>query len=294
MSPSKASKASSQASSKASKSSLKGRPRESPQSSEGLQIAQPETYPEAVNRYSIHGDTKLPQHNVHPNADERTSFRPGPHSDQSEYGATVEVSPDMLKKFFAHRQRKFWFIVVFTLFIVGTLIGSSIGGALSAAEDESSSADAPEETPSSDPTPTSANNPSEYWETDTTYTARPFGAVQSINATCPSTLLVSSRLEDKTSDISGRYTYNCLDSTNILSDSNLMGLTAYTLEQCVDACSQYSAMGSANGTCKAAVINSDFRQRYETGNGANCWLKGGAEDASTAKKGYTAAVLREG
>lgn len=140
MSPSKASKASSQASSKASKSSLKGRPRESPQSSEGLQIAQPETYPEAVNRYSIHGDTKLPQHNGHPNADgmsartrlsqERTSFRPGPHSDQSEYGATVEVSPDMLKKFFAHRQRKFWFIVVFTLFIVGTLIGSSIGGAL--------------------------------------------------------------------------------------------------------------------------------------------------------------------
>ena len=61
---------------------------------------------------------------------ERISFRPGPHSDQSEYGATVEVPPDMLKKFFAHRRCKFWSIVIFTLFIVGTLIGSSIGGAL--------------------------------------------------------------------------------------------------------------------------------------------------------------------
>lgn len=140
MAPSKMAKASSAASSKASKNSLKERPRESLKSSEGLQIAHPETYPEAVNRYSIHGDTKLPQHHDHSNADgmsmrtrlsqERISFRPGPHSDQSKYGATAEVPPDMLKKFFAHRRCKFWFIVIFTLFILGTLIESSIGGAL--------------------------------------------------------------------------------------------------------------------------------------------------------------------
>ena len=129
--------------------------------------------------------------------------------------------------------------------------------------------------------------------TGTDYIALPFGTIQSINTTCPSTLLISSRLEGKTSDISGVYTYSCLDSTNIL-DSTLMSFTAYTLEQCVDACSQYSAMDSStNNTCKAAVISSDFRGRYETANGANCWLKSGAGNASTGQNGYTAAVLRE-
>ena len=159
------------------------------------------------------------------------------------------------------------------------------------------------------PTPTSAsasasasntssdnptNNPSDASkDTGVDYTVRPFGAIQSINTTCPSTLFTSSRLEGKTSDISGRYMYSCLDSTNIL-DSTLMSFTAYTLEQCVDACSQYSAMHSSiDNICKAAVISSDFSGRYETANGANCWLKSGAGNASTGQSGYTAAVLRE-
>jgi len=146
------------------------------------------------------------------------------------------------------------------------------------------SADAPSETPTDSPAAATE-------DTGTYYSARPFGAIQSINTTCPSTLLISSRLEGKKSDISGRYTYNCLDSTNIL-DTILMSFTAYTLEQCVDACSQYSAM-NASSACKAAVISSDFSTRYETENGANCWLKSGSGDASTGQNGYTAAVLRE-
>jgi hypothetical protein len=153
-------------------------------------------------------------------------------------------------------------------------------------------------TGASDTSPDSpTNNPSDGSEnTGTDYTARPFGAIQSINTTCPAKFLISSQLEGKTSesDISGRYMYSCLDSTNIL-DSTLMSFTSYTLEQCVDACSQYSAMDSTtNNTCKAAVISSDFSGRYETANGANCWLKSGARNASTGQDGYTAAVLLEG
>ena len=114
--------------------------KESPGSSEGLQIAEPEVYPEAVNRYTPTRDTKLPQLHDQSSPDaasictrtsqERVSFHPGPRSDQSGSGTTIEVPPDMLKKFCAHRWRKFCFLVVFTLFIVGTFIGSSIGGAL--------------------------------------------------------------------------------------------------------------------------------------------------------------------
>lgn len=149
------------------------------------------------------------------------------------------------------------------------------------------------QTSASNTTAASVQAPNESQGSSGMYMAQPFGAIQSIKSTCPSTILVSSQLEGKATKISGRYTYNCLDSTNILDGSDLMEFTAYTLEQCVDACSQYSAMASKNETCKAVVINSEFRQSYETGNGANCWLKGTAESASTGKTGYTAAILRE-
>jgi hypothetical protein len=151
--------------------------------------------------------------------------------------------------------------------------------------------------PASTSTSSSALTPSssgDDQDNGATYTARPFGAIQSINTTCPSTLLISSQLEGKTSDISGRYRYSCLDNTNIPDLPYLMSFTAYTLEQCVDACSQYSAMSDGtNATCKAAIINAEFSQRYVNENGANCWLKSGAGDAKIGQTGYTAAVLQE-
>ncbi|KAI1514786.1 hypothetical protein Ptr86124_006109 [Pyrenophora tritici-repentis] len=275
--------------------------------SDGLQIAQPETYPEAINRYSPNSDTKLPQ--FHDNDREylpddltRTRTRskqrhlssnPPSRSDQSEYNGTLEIPAEMWRKVFAHRRRNFWILCSLSIVIVGALVGGSIGGALFVQDKADKAAAAASSTALATPTSTASASPTNSGQDEDAYTARPFGAVQSINTTCPSTLLVSSQLEGKTSDISSRYTYSCLDSTNILV-LNLMSFTAYTLEQCVDACSQYNAMkNDMNTTCKATVINSDFRKNYESGIGANCWLKGGVGSASTAKTGYTAAVLKE-
>ena len=116
--------------------------------SDGLQIAQPETYPEAANRYSEHGDTKLPQlHNddgdggrdrsQRDTASTRTgnshdllSYRNGPHSDLSHQAPHIQVPPDMWKKFFAHRRRKYWFTIAMSITIVAALVGTSIGGGL--------------------------------------------------------------------------------------------------------------------------------------------------------------------
>lgn len=133
-------------SSKAStKSFIKQSPAEpcgkSVRSAEGLQIAEPETYPEAVHRYTPTRDTKLPQLHDHSCPDEeasiytrlsqeRISFRLGPGSDQSGCGTTLEVPPDLVKRFFDHRRRRFGFIIVFTLFILGAVIGASIGGSV--------------------------------------------------------------------------------------------------------------------------------------------------------------------
>ncbi|CAE7174651.1 hypothetical protein P3342_007815 [Pyrenophora teres f. teres] len=278
-----------------------------PNMSDGLQIAQPETYPEAVNRYSPNSDAKLPQLHDHDSDYEpadltrtRTrstqhhlSFNPPSHSDQSEYNGTLEIPAEMWRKVFAHRRRNFWILCSLSIVMVGALVGGSIGGALFVQDKANKAAATASSTVLVTPTSAASASPTGSGQDNDAYMARPFGAVQSINTTCPSTLLISSQLEGKTSDISGRYTYSCLDSTNIL-DLNLMSFTAYTLEQCVDACSQYNVIENGmNTTCKAAVVNSDFRKNYESGIGANCWLKGGAGNASTGKTGYTAAVLKE-
>lgn len=132
------SKASAQSIAKASPTDHCGK---SVRSAEGLQIAEPETYPEAVNRYTPTRDTKLPQLQDHSSPDEEASictrpshehisFRLGPGSDRSGCGTTLEVPPDLVKKFFDHRRRRFLFIIVFTLFILGAAIAASIGGSL--------------------------------------------------------------------------------------------------------------------------------------------------------------------
>jgi hypothetical protein len=108
-----------------------------PDMSDGLQIAQPETYPEAVHRYSTNNDTKLPQlhdqsHHQTPGrrSHERVSFGPGPRSVQSDFGPNVEVPVDLWKKVFLHRRRNFWYTVILSVVIVGALIGGLIGAAL--------------------------------------------------------------------------------------------------------------------------------------------------------------------
>jgi hypothetical protein len=82
------------------------------------------------------------------------------------------------------------------------------------------------------------------------------------------------------------YTYNCLDNTNIGGVLDIASFTAYTLEQCVDACSQYN-LKAKNDTCQAVVINEDVGFLHSTGNGANCWLKYNTK--SFTGKGFTTA-----
>jgi hypothetical protein len=72
---------------------------------------------------------------------------------------------------------------------------------------------------------------------------------------------------------------------------DLTSFTAYTLEQCVDACSQYN-FRDKNATCQAVVINDDVAFLRGRGNGANCWLKSNTE--SFWGKGFTTAKLEEG
>jgi hypothetical protein len=121
---------------------------------------------------------------------------------------------------------------------------------------------ASQQSPVATPTPSSA-------PTGTVYTALPFTEVNAINITCPSDLYLAG--EDIV-QFKNKYQFNCLNKKNMAAVPDLMSFTAYTFQQCVDACMQWNAMGN-RPICMAAIVSSTFRYRRTAGNGANCWLK---------------------
>jgi hypothetical protein len=64
------------------------------------------------------------------NSHDLLSYSTEVHSDGSDRAPQIQVPPDMWKKFFAHRRRKYWFTIAISITIVAALVGTSIGGAL--------------------------------------------------------------------------------------------------------------------------------------------------------------------
>lgn len=114
----------------------------------------------------------------------------------------------------------------------------------------------------------------------------PLSNISTIDITCPSTTIDSLQ----GTDLKGEYRYNCLEKMNIRTLPDIMGLSVYTLQQCVDACSQYNYI-QQNATCQAIVISADVTTQYHSGNGANCFLKYALEDTNRREDSWTAAIL---
>jgi hypothetical protein len=54
--------------------------------------------------------------------------------------------------------------------------------------------------------------------------------------------------------------------------NDITAIFAYTLQQCIDACSTMNAINN-DDNCKAVVLISTLKREYEMNKGANCWLK---------------------
>lgn len=104
-------------------------------------------------------------------------------------------------------------------------------------------------------------------------------------------------LEDGAPEIAPGTRYSCTNNAAITApSSDIFSFTAYSLQQCLDACTQYNYM-SKSPPCDAIVIegnlNSGVKGRYKLGNGANCWLKQGALESSLmTTQGSTAVVIK--
>ncbi|KAH8709962.1 hypothetical protein GQ44DRAFT_714884 [Phaeosphaeriaceae sp. PMI808] len=228
-----------------------------------------------------------------------------PHIHQGDYGEERNTGPSEI---FGLRWSKFWLIFILIFALLAILIGGSVGGALKTQRQYASSplfyvlfsyessrtkyraqelclSYAQNYTVTTTKSTTQISTlPTPACATPTPridpYIAIPLAQVKSVDVKCPSSIL---DMNIGAPNLKGRR-YSCQDSVNS-NDTDLIAFTAYTLEQCVNACSQYSLKWTKQ-PCAAAVIGGDIEKRRNIGDGSNCWLKTG-NLKSFAQSGFT-------
>jgi hypothetical protein len=181
----------------------------------------------------------------------------------------VAPQPLLQRTILGLRRRNFWILVVLAVVVVIAAVGGAVGGSMAVRQsnDEpvlraSPSPSAVSSTPSAS---VSASQISTNRTAAATQTYLPPAAkdVVWIDTSCPSSPL---RSWDN-----GRYA--CTEDRNI-QGGDITGISAYSIQQCIDACSTWNAgEGSSGKKCKAVAIGADLEHAYEINKGANCWLK---------------------
>ncbi|KAF2829316.1 hypothetical protein CC86DRAFT_453950 [Ophiobolus disseminans] len=162
------------------------------------------------------------------------------------------------------RRRTFWSVLAIVMAVA--VLGGSVGGSYAVRKKE---CNAPSTLPptvtvihtalvqsSSLPTPaspTASNGPM--------YTPLAPDIVGLIDNACPT----SNTLRSDTD------TYTCYGEQD-LPGYDASGLVAYTLQQCIDACSTMNYVAKKT-TCRAVLLNNRLSSTYSSNHRANCWLK---------------------
>jgi hypothetical protein len=204
---------------------------------------------------------------------------------------------------FGMRRRSFWILVVIGIFVVAATIGGSIGGSLAVSnkacvtvrkafqstsnQGRSSLKPATQAVSSiasttAPPGPIASNGvltSNSTGSTAETYVPLAPSAVNLVNITCPHSLR-SYNSEP----------YDCKEGVYIAPGLDAFLMVAYTLQQCVDACSAVNVDGHRR--CRAVVMASAMSAEYAE-YGANCWLKN-ISFPTRAASGMTIAVLTSG
>jgi hypothetical protein len=121
-------------------------------------------------------------------------------------------------------------------------------------------------------TPSATNPPS-----TSLYAPLPAASVDKIDISCPRSLL----------SYNEKY-YNCFPQLNIEA-GNVMAISAYSLQQCIDACSTMNEVVGPN-SCIAISLIEGLASDYRNNHGANCWLKNATSPTVSWSDG-TVAVL---
>lgn len=190
------------------------------------------------------------------------------------------------------RKRNFGILVLLALVVVATAVGGSIGGILAVRAKSSPADGAPSTTtsmpheassvpPASMGLPSSTAVSSTAIATESIYVPPAASLVPYVNVTCPKDLVQS---------FNGKI-YDCLDDSDVRDKTaDITGISAYSLQQCIDACSTMNIVVKSS-KCVAVSVNKWLGEEMQINSGANCWLKTSKAN-SFRRTGSTLAMLR--
>lgn len=85
--------------------------------------------------------------------------------------------------------------------------------------------------------------------------------------------------------------YDCLNDSDVRDKTkDITGISAYSLQQCIDACSTMNVVAKSS-KCVAISVNKWLGEEMQINSGANCWLKS-SEANSFRRPGSTLAILK--
>jgi len=177
------------------------------------------------------------------------------------------------------RRRNFWILVVVAVVIAAATVGGSVGGSM--AVRTKSEEIAQQAAPTSSSLSVSQSRSASASSTSASASAYIPPAATSIpliDTSCPSLL----RSWDNKQ-------YTCTEYRNI-QGGDITGISAYSIQQCIDACSTYNSVAGST-KCRAVAIGADLGHAYEINKGANCWLKESATPLTVNTKPAAIAVL---
>ncbi|KAH7392147.1 hypothetical protein DE146DRAFT_634318 [Phaeosphaeria sp. MPI-PUGE-AT-0046c] len=191
-------------------------------------------------------------------------------------GDTLDVVQPKSRTILGLQKRHFVIYLTVLLFVVAATIGGSVGGAFAVQQ----SRKAPKEVLASDGSTTTPSASSLPSSSGIFYVPPPAGSVLAIDTQCASKL--------QSWDHS---TYSCHSGQDIPGQGDIAAMTAYTIQQCIDACSSMSTIPGAP-KCRAVAIGKTLSHEYNVNKGANCWLKNVTGQMSS-NTDYVVATLDE-
>ncbi|USP80176.1 uncharacterized protein yc1106_07450 [Curvularia clavata] len=207
------------------------------------------------------------------------------------------------------QRRKFWVLCVVAVILIGGTIGGSIGGVLAVqssryggheaggyyATDLLSSArgqpvvsvtmadtnlsQTPSTVTSKDAAIAAASTITNSLSSSSLNAATP---TLTIDNSCPSTLRsYNSKL------------YDCVAKRNANEVGDIIAILAYTLQQCVDACSNMNII-AGSVKCRAVAMTNGLDYEYQNNIAANCWLKSASQPSQQWDNATLAVLITDG
>ncbi|KAH7118964.1 hypothetical protein B0J11DRAFT_535738 [Dendryphion nanum] len=169
---------------------------------------------------------------------------------QHDYVAPTPLQP-VSPNIFGFTRRKFWFMIVLAIVVMAVVVGGSVGGSLA------------------------VQNKSKPEVFKTTSVSRPPRETATLNTSMSSVAQIASSVSPSTTVPSSSNStsfpinfYHCTQESNMVLIGDITGTMAFSLQQCIDACTVVEAP-----RCSAVVLGKAVAKAYRKNYGANCWLK---------------------